>query len=174
MVKKHVSQIGSRSIRARAKPVISINSKTKTTIKNLVETMRATGLVGMAASQIGIDQRIFVTEIRTTATRKKQRDLDQLRIFINPRIIQLSKQQSTDYEGCGSVAHAQLFGKVSRSRSVVIRAMDEKGKVITLAADGLLARVIQHEMDHLNGKVFLDRMINTISLIDRQHYLQQS
>ncbi len=174
MVITHVSQIGSSVIRTKTKSVVSVNAKTKTTIKNLVDTMRATGLVGMAAPQIGSSQRVFVTEIRPTATRKKHRQLDQLRIFINPRVVKLSKQQSSGYEGCGSVAHAQLFGKVNRTRSVIIRAMNEKGKVVTLAADGLLARVIQHEMDHLNGKVFLDRMVTMLSLIDREHYLEQS
>ena len=77
--------------------------------------MRYHGLVGMAAPQIGINQRIFVSEIRRTKTRKQQ-ETDPVRVFINPKITNFSRGQEAGYEGCGSVAYAGLFGSVRRAR----------------------------------------------------------
>lgn len=132
--------------------------------------MRFHQLVGMAAPQIGVSKQIFVTEIRKTATRMKLKQLDTVRVFINPRIIHASKKQKIGYEGCGSVAQAQLFAPVSRSRRVVIEALDENGKPFRLEAQDLLARIILHECDHLQGRVFLDIVKNTRTILDRQSY----
>lgn len=173
MIIKHATQIGNPIIRRKAKPVLRITSPaTKRIVRNLMDSMRHHGLVGMAAPQIGIGQRVFVTEIRKTKTRK-QKQTDPVRVFINPRIISRSKKQTIGYEGCGSVANAGIFGKVKRSHGVVINAFNEKGNRFKLRATGLLARIIQHENDHLDGKVFLDRMPDAKSLMSREEYLRR-
>jgi peptide deformylase len=133
--------------------------------------MRHHNLVGMAAPQIGRSLRIFVTEIRKTTYRKNISDVDAVRVFINPRLVEKSKQQVVGYEGCGSVASALLFGPVKRPRTVTVSAQDAEGRRLQLKATGLLARVIQHENDHLNGIVFLDRVTDTRKLLGREEYI---
>jgi peptide deformylase len=169
---KPTSQIGSRVIRTRARAVLKINSReTQKTIKDLVDSMRHHNLVGMAAPQIGKGLRIFVTEIRQTTYRKNLSEEDAVRVFINPRLVEKSKRQVSGYEGCGSVASALLFGPVKRPRTVTVSAQDATGQRFQLKATGLLARAIQHETDHLNGIVFLDRVTDTRKLLGREEYV---
>jgi peptide deformylase len=123
----------------------------------------------MAAPQIGYNLRIFVTEIRVTKLRKTK-ELDGLRIFINPEITYTSKNMASGYEGCGSVAHSGLFGKVTRPTQVTVCALDENNKEIEYKAKGLIARVIQHEIDHLNGTIFLDKVTDMKSLMSEEEY----
>ncbi len=139
-------------------------------MKDLVDSMRHHGLVGMAAPQIGKSYRIFVTEIRKTKFRKASQT-DSLKVFINPKLISVSKKQTKDWEGCGSVATANLFGKVTRPHSVKVRAQNVDAKIFTLDASGLLARIIQHEVDHLNGKVFTDTA-DANTYMSRNEYLK--
>ena len=167
------TQVGNKVIRAKSKKVLTVSAQVKRIAQDLTDSMRNAGLVGMAGPQIGIGLRIFVTEIRKTKARKHIKKFDPLRVFINPTITKKSKKNVVEYEGCGSVAHGGLFGEVSRSESVSVVAIDEKGEKFTLEASGLLARVIQHEIDHLDGKVFLDRLTNTHSLMSREEYIRQ-
>ncbi len=172
MVVKISTQVGNPVIRKKSKAVVSFGLKTtKNTIKNLIDSMRHHNLVGMAAPQIGVNLRIFVTEIRKTKLRKTN-ETDKVRVFINPKIKKYSKRQVSAYEGCGSVASSGLFGKVMRSYEVAVEAYDENGKKFKLQAKGLLARIIQHESDHLDGKIFLDRLTDTKSLMSRGEYLK--
>jgi peptide deformylase len=171
MIIKHATQVGNPVIRAKSKRVAVSSKRNKTIIKNLIDSMRYHGLVGMAAPQIGVNERIFVTEIRSTKFRK-QGDLDSVRVFINPKILDVSREKIFGYEGCGSVAASGLFANVKRPRSVIVEAFNEKGKKFTLRADGLLARIIQHEFDHLEGVVFLDRLSSMESIISRDEYLR--
>lgn len=160
MIVKHATQVGNPVIRKKSKRITDIKSaQTKKIIKDLIDSMRHHQLVGMAAPQIGKNVRIFVTEIKETKLRKsdKQSDVDGLRVFVNPRITSFSDKHVKGWEGCGSVSEANLFGKVSRPKSLVIEAMNEKGNPFTLEAKSLLARVIQHEMDHIDGIVFTDK-----------------
>ena len=171
MIIKSVTQIGNPIIRKKSKRVASVTAlKIKKIIKDLVDSMRFANLVGLAAPQIGHNLRIFVTEIRTTTLRKTN-EADGLRIFINPRIIQISKKQISDYEGCGSVASAGIFGKVPRATQVTVEAFDDQNKKFRFTAKGLLARVIQHEFDHLEGVIFLDKVTDKKSFMSRGEYL---
>ena len=172
MIIKKTTQVGNPVIRARAKVVKDIKSSVvQKIVKNLIDSMRFHGLVGMAAPQIGEGLRIFVTEIRPTAYRK-DRKTETLRVFINPKIISASSSTSSGYEGCGSVAKAGLFGSVKRAKNLVVEAYDENGNKFKLNANGLLARVVQHENDHINGRIFLDRMKNFKTIFEREEYLK--
>lgn len=173
MVKRKATQIGSSIIRKKSQRVGKASSKMVTkVVTDLIDSMRFHGLVGMAAPQIGVSLRVFVTELRKTKTRKLQ-ETDSLRVYINPRIFSSSKDQSVGYEGCGSVASGQLFGPVRWSKGIVIKAQNGDGKIFTLRASGLLARVIQHEMDHLNGVVYLDKVTDMRKLISRDEYIKR-
>ncbi|HPS21610.1 MAG TPA: peptide deformylase [Candidatus Paceibacterota bacterium] len=169
---KETIQIGNPNIRKKSKKVSKTDissKKIKTVISDLVDSMRHNELVGISAPQINKNIKIFATEIRQTKNRKPA-DMDELRVFINPEINFFSKETYNDYEGCGSVANANLFGLVKRSKSVIIKALDLNGKVFELKATGLLARVIQHEYDHLDGILFTDRVTDTKSYMSGSEY----
>ena len=132
--------------------------------------MRFEDLVGIAAPQIGENVRIFVTEVRETKYRKE--GADKLRVFINPKIINVSEETNEDYEGCGSVASAQLFAPVRRPEEITVEAIDESGNTFTYTAKGLLARVIQHEIDHLDGILFSEKISNLKKIMSREEYIK--
>lgn len=170
MITKEATQVGNPIIRRVSKPVRIVKStETRKLVKNLTDSMRYHDLVGMAAPQIGKNLRVFVTEVRDTNYRNAK-EVSPLMVFINPVIISRSKKIAPDYEGCGSVAYANLFGSVPRPTEVTIEAYDLKGVKFKLKATGLLARIIQHEQDHLDGKVFLDRMKDMSSLKSRGEF----
>jgi|ERR1035437_11020 peptide deformylase len=176
MIIKKTTQVGNPIIRKCAKKVLNPKSKKiKRIINNLVDSMIYHDLVGIAAPQIGISLRIFVSEIRKTKIRKNQdlkKDMHKLMMYINPEITQYSKKRVSGYEGCGSVGSASFMGKVSRSQSVTVKAFDNNGEPFQLKAMGLLARVIQHEIDHLNGVVFTDSA-DPKSYMSRNEYLKK-
>ena len=142
----------------------------KQVIRDLIDSMRHEDLIGMAAPQIGHNLRIYVSELRETKYRKD--NTDKVRVFINPKIIEKSKELSTGYEGCGSVAHAGLFGPVKRSSEVKVKAQDEKGESFEFTAKGLLAVVMQHEIDHLDGILFIDKIEDTKKVMSQDEYIK--
>lgn len=172
MIIKDIVQLGNPKIRKISKNLVLkdiISNKTKVLIKNLIDSMRAENLIGISAPQINESLRIFITEIRQTKNRNPK-EMDSLKIFINPKITYFSKEKISGYEGCGSVANANLFGLVNRSKNITIQALDEKGEKFELKANGLLARVIQHEYDHLDGILFVDKITNTKSYMSGSEY----
>ena len=167
-----VVQLGNKVIRSKAKNVSSVNDpEVQRVIRDLVSVMRERNLVGLAAPQIGIGKRIFVTEVRTTTYRKNIARPDKLRVFVNPKIRSHSKNMATEYEGCGSVAEAMLFGPVKRFYMVEVVAFSELGEEFVFQTNGFLARIIQHEMDHLEGIVFIDKVTDTRKLLGREAYV---
>ena len=172
MVVENIIQIGNPILRNKNELVKNVkDKKVVETIENLVDTMRSFGMVGTAAPQIGVNLKIFVTEIRPTPSRKPD-VLDELKIFINPKIVWKSKKEVVIYEGCGSVAHSDFFGPVKRSEKVIIKALNEKGEKIKLKASGLLARVIQHEYDHLVGIEFVEKICDFKKIMSKSEYLK--
>jgi len=173
MIIKNATQVGNPVIRRKSKKITDVNSKeVKKTVKDLIDSMRHHSLVGMAAPQINKGFRIFVTEIRKTNVRSnnKKSDMDEVRVYINPKITSVSEKTNKGWEGCGSVACAGLFAKVERPKEVTVDAVDEKGKKFSLEAKGLLARVIQHEIDHLNGVIFTDKADRS-TYMSKEEYL---
>ena len=128
-----------------AKKVAQVNETTRKLVHNMAETMYAAPGVGLAATQVDVHERIIVLDISETH--------DQLKVFINPEIIASSGVSACE-EGCLSVPG--IYETVSRAEKVTVRALDEKGVSFTLETEGLLAVCIQHEMDHLIGKVFVE------------------
>ncbi len=170
MIIKKITQAGNPILRKKAKLVTDLNSvTTKKIIRDLIDTMRSGVLIGLAAPQIGQGVQIFVTEIRETVNRSVK-DKDDLRVFINPKIINKSKKETVGYEGCGSVGSAQIFGSVKRPNEVTIEALNKKGEKFTLKAQSLLARVIQHEFDHINGVLFTDKISDCKKIMSAEEY----
>ena len=128
-----------------AKKVEQVNDATRKLARNMAETMYAAPGVGLAATQVDVHEQIIVLDVSETR--------DQLRVFINPEIIASSGEEECE-EGCLSVPG--IYEKVRRAEKVTVRALNEKGELFTLEAEGYLAVCIQHEIDHLRGKVFVE------------------
>jgi len=128
-----------------AKKVDQVDDNTRRLIKDMAETMYVAPGVGLAATQVDVHRQIIVLDVSDTH--------DQLRVFINPELLSCSGEVIGE-EGCLSVPG--IYENVKRSEKVTVRALNEKGESFTLAADGFLAVCIQHEMDHLRGKVFVE------------------
>jgi peptide deformylase len=128
-----------------AKKVAQVDETTRKLVRSMAETMYAAPGVGLAATQVDVHERIIVIDISETR--------DQLKVFINPELIASSGTSDCE-EGCLSVPG--IYEKVSRAEKITVRALDEKGEPFTAKAEGLLAVCIQHEMDHLIGKVFVE------------------
>ncbi|HQV88246.1 MAG: peptide deformylase [Nitrosomonas sp.] len=128
-----------------AVPVVQVTDKIRSLIQNMAETMYAAPGIGLAATQVDVHQRIIVIDTSETH--------DQLLVLINPEII--ASHGVSDYEeGCLSVPG--IYGKVKRAEAVTVKALNAEGESFVLDANGLLAICIQHEMDHLVGKVFVE------------------
>lgn len=165
-------QIGHPALKAANQQIQDFaNPKLKQLIKDLADTMRDNELIGIAAPQIAENFEVFVTEPRETKTRTADQ-ADVFRVYINPVLVATSKEESLIYEGCGSVLNGQLFGPVVRPRQITIEAFDELGKKFRLTTDGILARVIQHEYDHLHGIEFLEKVSDYKQMMTYDYYVQ--
>ena len=130
-------------------------------VDNMIETMRGSRGVGLAAPQIGLGLRHFVYEFAGNP----ERDLGEpiaLHALFNPRITPLSDEMAVDWEGCLSIP--DLRGLVPRHTEIRVQALDRDGEPLDYVARGYEARIVQHELDHLNAIVFLDRMQDLQSL----------
>ncbi len=128
-----------------AKPVAEVNDEIRQLVKDMAETMYAAPGIGLAATQVDRHIRLIVMDL--------SKEQNALRVFINPKIIAEEGEQVYE-EGCLSVPG--VYEEVTRAERVTVEALDEHGKKFRLDAEGLLAVCIQHEMDHLLGKVFVE------------------
>lgn len=132
-------------LRTVAKPVAEITAQTRQLVADMLDTMYDENGIGLAATQVNIHQRVVVIDI--------SENRDQPQVFINPEII--SRSGDTTYEeGCLSVP--QSYANVERAAEVTVKAQNTEGEWFELHADGLLAICLQHELDHLVGKLFID------------------
>ncbi len=161
----NIVQKGDPVLRAIAKP-ISNDQFDSPELKSVIDKMSAALAeqddgVALAAPQIGVSLRIFVVSGKVfemlypdEAENKKYADV----AFINPEIVKLSRTKKMVDEGCLSVRY--LYGQIERSTKAKVRAQDVHGKWFEVGASGLLAQIFQHETDHLDGKLFIDRAVN--------------
>ena len=132
-------------LRTVAKPVESVDKRIRQLIDDMFETMYEAPGIGLAATQVDVHQRLLVLDV--------SEDKSQPMVFINPEIV--SSEGSQVYqEGCLSVPG--IYADVTRANTITVKALDRDGEAFQITADGLLAVCIQHEMDHLAGKVFVD------------------
>ncbi len=136
-------------LREKAKPVTAVTDEIRKLIEDMAETMYAAPGVGLAAPQIGESIRLFIIDIAG------EDDPSDLRVFINPEI---TDKQGTQIWCEGCLSFPEISEDVERAEVVTVKALDEHGKPFTLTADGLLAVAIQHESDHLDGKLMIDHL----------------
>jgi peptide deformylase len=132
-------------LRLEARPVVKIDAAIRQLVADMLETMYAAPGIGLAATQVNVQQQVIVIDV--------SEDRDQPLVLINPRIVE-KRGVETMEEGCLSVP--SVYGEVERAEWVEVEALNSDGQPFTLQAEGLLAVCIQHEMDHLTGKLFVD------------------
>ena len=129
-----------------AKPVAAVDARIVQIVADMGETMYESSGIGLAATQVDIHERIIVIDV--------SEDRNELMVFINPELTWSSPEKKSWREGCLSVP--EFFDEVERPERITIKALNQAGKPFELEADGLLAVCLQHEMDHLQGKVFVE------------------
>ncbi|MDR2103441.1 MAG: peptide deformylase [Treponema sp.] len=138
--------LGNDLLRQKALPVKPVTGEYEKIAEKMIEIMHQRKGCGLAGPQVGLMERIFVVHIEG----------DEPRVFINPAIIGTSQERESYEEGCLSLPG--IWAEVIRPRMVQVQAWNEKGRPFTLEADSILARAIQHEYDHLEGILFIDRL----------------
>ena len=146
-------------LRRKAKPVTKFDKELQTLIDDMIETMREAPGVGLAAPQINISQQLAVIEYDEDEDEEENEDAPpkpkKLYVIINPEIIKASEEKVMGIEGCLSIPGLQ--GEVERHQSIQVKALNRHGSPVKLKVDGWMARIFQHEIDHLNGVLFTDR-----------------
>ena len=145
MAKLHILEFPDPRLRTIAKPVAQVDDSLRQLVDDMFETMYAAPGIGLAATQVNVHQQLLVLDVSEDHSRPL--------VFINPEILRAEGNQVYQ-EGCLSVPG--IFADVKRAENITVRALDRDGQSFELDADGLLAVCIQHEMDHLAGKVFVD------------------
>ena len=133
----------------KAAPVAKVDDSVRELVRDMFETMYAANGIGLAATQVGVGKRVIVVDISPVEEESAPLAL------VNPQIVE-RKGCVQGPEGCLSVPGVE--GEVARAETILVRGLDEKGAPVTLPAGGLLARALQHEIDHLDGILFVDRM----------------
>jgi peptide deformylase len=151
-------------LRAKCRPITEVTDETRKLAADMLETMHAANGVGLAAPQVGVDVQLAVIDVShnpqcISYLRVNGQPADMLQhmpvVFLNPQL-DLGKSKATDEEGC--LSFPSLRGDIRRSMDVKVTFQTLEGETITMETDGLLARALQHEIDHLNGILFIDRM----------------
>ncbi len=146
-------------LRRKAKPVTKFDKELQTLIDDMIETMREAPGVGLAAPQVNIPQQLAVIEYAEGEDEEEIEDAPpkpkKLYVLINPEIIKASEEKVMGVEGCLSIPGLQ--GEVERHEAIQIKGLNRYGKPQKLKVDGWMARIFQHEIDHLNGVLFTDR-----------------
>lgn len=148
MAIRNIRLEGDEILKKISKPVDEINEKILTLIEDMFETMYAQNGVGLAAVQVGVLKRVIVIDLG-------EEDGERY-VLINPKIIKTKGSQEVE-EGC--LSFPNKFAKVIRPKEVVVEALNEKGEKITIKGKDMLAQAIMHEVDHLEGEVFIDKII---------------
>jgi peptide deformylase len=131
-----------------AKPVQLVDDRIRQLVKDMAQTMYHAPGIGLAATQVDVHERVIVMDL--------SEEQNALRVLINPEIVWASEEIQTYEEGCLSVPG--IYDEVKRAAQIRVRALDAQGQPQEFEADGLLAVCVQHEIDHLNGKVFVERL----------------
>ncbi|MBT9175643.1 MAG: Peptide deformylase 2 [candidate division WS2 bacterium] len=158
---REIIRSGNPVLRTVSKEVNSITPEIHILIKDMIDTLKASPIkgVGLAAPQVGVNLRVVIVLFQDTKSEK-------IVPLINPQIVSANGEVE-DYEGC--LCLPRLYGRVKRYQEVKIKALNEKGELLTMDLKGLTARVVQHEIDHLDGILFVDRMEDPTQLIYEDH-----
>jgi len=151
-----IHRLGDRVLRQPAKRVAKVDNALRDLVRKMLQTMYSEDGIGLAAPQVGVNKQLLVVDA------DPEDENNPPLVMVNPKIVSASKQMATGQEGCLSIPGVYL--DVVRPAEVEVSFKDETGRPRKIKVDDLVARVIQHEMDHLNGVMFVDRVENSIAL----------
>jgi len=155
-------------LRSRAHKVREVTPETRQLLEDMVDTMRAAPGVGLAAPQVGVSQRVIVVEY---AEPNEEPDAapqaPRLYAMVNPEIVRRSSETVAGTEGCLSIPG--YLGTVERAETVTVRGLNRFGQPVRIKASGWLARIFQHEIDHLDGVLFIDKALKTWRTTEDEH-----
>ncbi|WP_404369622.1 peptide deformylase [Sphingomonas sp. MMS24-J45] len=144
-------------LRAVAKPVETVDDAVRTIVADMFDTMYDARGIGLAATQVGIEQRIVVIDLQETVGEGEEaKTVRDPKVYINPELVSVSEELSSYNEGCLSIP--EQYAEVERPARCTARWLDEQGEAHEGEFDGLLATALQHEIDHLNGVLFIDHI----------------
>lgn len=144
----NIEMLGSEVLRRRAVEIDEVDDDLRGLIRDMFETMYDAEGIGLAGPQVGVERRVIVVDLREEGSTPLA--------LINPRIVEASSERDRAEEGCLSIPG--VAGVVERNSTVVVEALSENAEPVRIEADGLLARCLQHEVDHLDGVLFVDRL----------------
>jgi peptide deformylase len=144
-----IQQFPAAVLRRKAERVVKIDDTLQSLIDNMIQTMYDAPGIGLAAPQVGISLQLFVVDVTSG------RDANALMTFMNPEFVKIEGRIQED-EGC--LSFPGVYGPTPRANHVVLRGMNRQGDIVEVEGEGLLARALQHEMDHLQGTLFFNRM----------------
>ncbi|MDE0358312.1 MAG: peptide deformylase [Gammaproteobacteria bacterium] len=150
MALRRIELYGSEVLRRPADPVDDVDDKVRALVRDMFETMYDAKGIGLAAPQVGISRRVIVLDVEEESGESNRVAL------VNPRLTSRTKKKDKQTEGCLSIPGVEAV--VQRPVSVVVDGTDPEGQGVRLEAEGLLARALQHEIDHLDGVLFVDRL----------------
>ena len=148
MSELRIELLGSPVLRQKAEDVVEIDDELRVLIADMFETMYAAEGIGLAGPQVGVGKRVMVVDVNEEDGRRFA--------LVNPTVVEQSRALEKEEEGCLSIPG--VAAHVERPSTVVVEALDETGRPVRIEADGLLARCLQHEIDHLDGVLFIDRI----------------
>lgn len=160
MAVREIKKYPEKVLREKTKPVSEFNSELQELIDDMIETMYAAPGVGLAANQIGVSKQVTVIDVNVGEEKSS------LIVFVNPEIIYAEGENSSE-EGCLSIPEYTTI--VKRAERVKVKYFDRDGKPMEIDAEGLLAKALQHEIDHLNGVLLIDR----IGRIKREFFMKR-
>lgn len=139
-------------LRRKARKITNVDKDLQTLIDDMIETLRAAPGVGLAAPQVGVSERLIVVEY---GSEEDENAPKKLFVVINPEIVEASDEKVLGIEACLSIP--QMAGEVDRHQKIVVKGYNRHGKAIKIKTNGWLARIFQHEIDHLEGVLYTDR-----------------
>ena len=162
MTLRQIVKLPEPILRRKAKPVTKFDKNLQTLIDDMIETMRDAPGVGLAAPQVNVSERLIVIEYAEEEEDEEAENAEskppkpkQLFVMANPEIVKASEEMVMGVEGCLSIPG--LMGEVERHQALQVKGLNRRGKPMKLKVDGWLARIFQHEIDHINGVLFIDR-----------------
>lgn len=153
MAVRQIVFLGEQVLREKAHKVKQLDKSTEKLIDDMIDTLHAADGLGLAANQVGVRQRVIIVEVPHD---EEDPGSGKLYALINPEITHSSQELIETEEGCLSIPY--YYGEVVRPEAVIVKARDRKWHEVKIKATGMLARALQHEIDHLNGILFVDRM----------------
>lgn len=160
-VKKIITGVDNPVLRTKSAPIKKIDRKIKQLVADMIETMQAVDGLGIAAPQVGENLRVFIARLNFNTPNEI------IMPMINPELLKISEETEEGEEGCLSVP--KKFGIVRRAKSVTVAYTNLRGQPQTLSLNDLNARIVQHETDHIDGILFVDKMIREIGERDAKN-----